>query len=65
MPQRLGEASREGHEYPESVARLRTGDALVLYTHRGVEARNASGEEFHALRVRGGTDSRRRPSVLK
>jgi len=41
----------EGHEYRESVARLRPGDALVLYTDGVVEARNASGEEFHALRL--------------
>ena len=41
----------EGHEYRESVVRLRPGDALVLYTDGVVEARNASGEEFHALRL--------------
>ena len=41
----------EGHEYHESVVRLRPGDALVLYTDGVVEARNASGEEFHALRL--------------
>ena len=41
----------EGHLYRESVVRLRPGDALVLYTDGVVEARNASGEEFHARRL--------------
>lgn len=41
----------EGHLYRESVVRLRPGDALVLYTDGVVEARNASGEEFLALRL--------------
>ncbi len=41
----------EGHEYRASVVRLRPGDALVLYTDGVVEARSASGEEFHALRL--------------
>jgi len=41
----------EGHEYRAGVVRLRPGDALVLYTDGVVEARSASGEEFHALRL--------------
>lgn len=41
----------EGHEFRASVVRLRPGDALVLYTDGVVEARSASGEEFHALRL--------------
>jgi sigma-B regulation protein RsbU (phosphoserine phosphatase) len=41
----------EGHEYRASVARLLPGDALVLYTDGVVEARSASGEEFHSLRL--------------
>ena len=51
----------EGHEYRASVARLRPGDTLVLYTDGVVEARNAAGEEFHALRLesclKGGRDA--------
>ena len=41
----------EGHEYRGSVVRLQPGEALVLYTDGVVEARNASGEEFHAARL--------------
>jgi serine phosphatase RsbU (regulator of sigma subunit) len=41
----------EGHEYRGSVVRLRPGDLLLLYTDGVVEARGASGEEFHALRL--------------
>jgi serine phosphatase RsbU (regulator of sigma subunit) len=41
----------EGHEYRGSAVRLRPGDLLFLYTDGVVEARSASNEEFHALRL--------------
>jgi sigma-B regulation protein RsbU (phosphoserine phosphatase) len=41
----------ESHEYRGSVVCLRPGDLLFLYTDGVVEARSASGEEFHALRL--------------
>jgi serine phosphatase RsbU (regulator of sigma subunit) len=41
----------EGHRYRSSVATLRPGDALFLYTDGVLEARSAAGEEFHALRL--------------
>ncbi|HSD25665.1 MAG TPA: SpoIIE family protein phosphatase [Vicinamibacteria bacterium] len=41
----------EGHTYQGDVARLRPGELLLMYTDGVVEARSASGEEFHALRL--------------
>jgi len=41
----------EGHEYHAGLVSLRPGDLLLMYTDGVVEARNASGEEFHALRL--------------
>jgi serine phosphatase RsbU (regulator of sigma subunit)/pSer/pThr/pTyr-binding forkhead associated (FHA) protein len=41
----------EGHEYQAGLVRLRPGDLLLMYTDGVVEARNAGGEEFHALRL--------------
>jgi serine phosphatase RsbU (regulator of sigma subunit) len=41
----------EGFAYTEGRLGLGRGDTLVLYTDGVVEARSASGEEFHALRL--------------
>ena len=41
----------EGHVYRESRVVLATGDLVLLYTDGVVEARNAGGDEFHALRL--------------
>ena len=47
------------HEYRESAVRLQPGDSLVLYTDGVVEARNASGEDFHRLRLESYLDASR------
>jgi serine phosphatase RsbU (regulator of sigma subunit) len=41
----------EGHAYRESRQLLSPGDALLLYTDGVVEAHDATGQEFHALRL--------------
>ena len=41
----------ERHAYSEATLRLGRGDTLVLCTDGVLEARSASGEEFHARRL--------------
>ena len=41
----------EGHAYAGATVRLGRGETLVLCTDGILEARSASGEEFHALRL--------------